>query len=224
MTKKKLWRWAVIITITVVDAIWCILDEYIAKLFVDSLANNTVYCLMQKTRKVLAEKIAQLNSAIDDVSSQLKSEDTPNGAALSTDEAEATVWNICLRNFISLMVTIIVCYFCVMLYNFSSILKWLPSSVRDEVFYHIIMVPKSFKGKYDTETTIKKCSRDLWWLMFNDYHHLIPFVSYLHNNHTFLCFALNHMFLWFEMKGVQECIYGRAQKLSGNPRFFILFH
>ncbi|ESQ33283.1 hypothetical protein EUTSA_v10005036mg [Eutrema salsugineum] len=45
---------------------------------------------LEKTRKVLAEKIAQLNSAIDDVSSQLKSEDTPNGAALSTDEAEAT--------------------------------------------------------------------------------------------------------------------------------------
>lgn len=48
---------------------------------------------MQKTRKVLADKIAQLNSAIDDVSSQLKSEDTPNGAALSTDEVEATAWN-----------------------------------------------------------------------------------------------------------------------------------
>ncbi|KFK29152.1 hypothetical protein AALP_AA7G095500 [Arabis alpina] len=46
---------------------------------------------LEKTRKVLAEKIAQLNSAIDDVSSQLKSEDAPNGAALSTDEAEATV-------------------------------------------------------------------------------------------------------------------------------------
>lgn len=45
---------------------------------------------LEKTRKVLAEKIAQLNSAIDDVSSQLKSEDTPNGAALSTDEIEAT--------------------------------------------------------------------------------------------------------------------------------------
>jgi len=49
---------------------------------------------MQKTRKVLADKIAQLNSAIDDVSSQLKSEDTPNGAALSTDEVEATAWII----------------------------------------------------------------------------------------------------------------------------------
>lgn len=49
--------------------------------------------LTQKTRKVLAEKIAQLNSAIDDVSSQLKSEDTPNGAALNTDEVEATAWN-----------------------------------------------------------------------------------------------------------------------------------
>lgn len=65
-----------------------------------SLINSTVYfALMQKTRKVLADKIAQLNSAIDDVSSQLKSEDTPNGAALSTDEVEATAWNnlICFR-------------------------------------------------------------------------------------------------------------------------------
>lgn len=67
------------------------LKEYIAKLFVDLLANNYCLLLTQKTRKVLAEKIAQLNSAIDDVSSQLKSEDTPNGAALSTDEAEARV-------------------------------------------------------------------------------------------------------------------------------------
>ncbi|XP_010530269.1 PREDICTED: uncharacterized protein LOC104806873 isoform X2 [Tarenaya hassleriana] len=45
-----------------------------------------------ETRKVLAEKIAQLNSAIDGVSSQLRSEDdTPNGAASNTDEFEATV-------------------------------------------------------------------------------------------------------------------------------------
>lgn len=31
--------------------------------------------MLQKTRKKLAQKIAELNSAIDDVSSQLKSDD-----------------------------------------------------------------------------------------------------------------------------------------------------
>ncbi|KAL5557694.1 hypothetical protein UlMin_033905 [Ulmus minor] len=47
---------------------------------------------LEKTRKVLAEKIAQLNSAIDDVSSQLKSEDAPNGvAAVNSDEVEASI-------------------------------------------------------------------------------------------------------------------------------------
>ncbi|THG06994.1 hypothetical protein TEA_022925 [Camellia sinensis var. sinensis] len=46
----------------------------------------------QKTRKVLAEKIAQLNSAIDDVSAQLRPEDdTPNGVAVDTDEVEAAI-------------------------------------------------------------------------------------------------------------------------------------
>lgn len=43
----------------------------------------------QKTRKVLAEKIAQLNSAIDDVSSQLKPEDSPN--AVNSDEVESAL-------------------------------------------------------------------------------------------------------------------------------------
>ncbi|KAL1344050.1 hypothetical protein HN51_017956 [Arachis hypogaea] len=44
---------------------------------------------LEKTRKVLAEKIAQLNDAIDDVSSQLRSEETPNGVAVNSDELEA---------------------------------------------------------------------------------------------------------------------------------------
>lgn len=46
----------------------------------------------QKTRKVLAEKIAQLNSAIDGVSGQLRSEEDPDEvpvSAESADEAEA---------------------------------------------------------------------------------------------------------------------------------------
>ncbi|KAK7283467.1 hypothetical protein RIF29_13007 [Crotalaria pallida] len=45
---------------------------------------------LEKTRKVLALKIEQLNAAIDDVSAQLRSEDGPNGVAVNTDEIEAT--------------------------------------------------------------------------------------------------------------------------------------
>ncbi|KAI7993380.1 DNA topoisomerase 2 [Camellia lanceoleosa] len=43
------------------------------------------------TRKILSEKITQLNSAIDDVSSQLRADDTPNGTAVSLDELEASI-------------------------------------------------------------------------------------------------------------------------------------
>ncbi|XP_058098262.1 uncharacterized protein LOC131243147 isoform X2 [Magnolia sinica] len=46
---------------------------------------------LEKTRKILTEKIAQLNSAIDDVSSQLRSNDGPNGAAVASDEIEAAI-------------------------------------------------------------------------------------------------------------------------------------
>ncbi|KAJ6921075.1 hypothetical protein NC651_014602 [Populus alba x Populus x berolinensis] len=46
---------------------------------------------MKKTRKILAEKIEQLNSAIDDVSSQLRSEDAPNGANVHSDDIEAAI-------------------------------------------------------------------------------------------------------------------------------------
>ncbi|KAJ9128429.1 hypothetical protein P3X46_035030 [Hevea brasiliensis] len=46
---------------------------------------------LEKTRKILTEKIAQLNSAIDDVSAQLRSEDTPNGVAVNSDEIEAAI-------------------------------------------------------------------------------------------------------------------------------------
>ncbi|KAM7253297.1 hypothetical protein ACFE04_025915 [Oxalis oulophora] len=44
---------------------------------------------LEKTRKILTEKIAQLNSAIDDVSSQLRTEDNTNGVAVNTDDMEA---------------------------------------------------------------------------------------------------------------------------------------
>uniref|UniRef100_G3MKZ6 Uncharacterized protein n=1 Tax=Amblyomma maculatum TaxID=34609 RepID=G3MKZ6_AMBMU len=44
---------------------------------------------LEKTRKILTEKIAQLNAAIDDVSSQLRADDDPNGAAVTSDEVEA---------------------------------------------------------------------------------------------------------------------------------------
>ncbi|GMJ02793.1 Carboxyltransferase Interactor1 [Hibiscus trionum] len=46
---------------------------------------------LEKTRKVLTEKIAQLNAAIDDVSGQLRSEDAPNGVAVNSDEIEAAI-------------------------------------------------------------------------------------------------------------------------------------
>ncbi|KAF7829069.1 uncharacterized protein G2W53_020233 [Senna tora] len=48
---------------------------------------------LEKTRKVLAEKIAQLNSAIDDVSSQLRADEAPNGSAsaVSSQEIEASI-------------------------------------------------------------------------------------------------------------------------------------
>ncbi|KAJ8498923.1 hypothetical protein OPV22_009475 [Ensete ventricosum] len=44
---------------------------------------------LEKTRKILTEKIAQLNAAIDDVSSQLRADDEPNGVAVAQDEIEA---------------------------------------------------------------------------------------------------------------------------------------
>ncbi|KAK9748462.1 hypothetical protein RND81_02G059400 [Saponaria officinalis] len=43
---------------------------------------------LERTRKILTEKIEQLNSAIDNVSSQLRSEEPPNGAAVNPDEME----------------------------------------------------------------------------------------------------------------------------------------
>ncbi|CAA2987182.1 uncharacterized protein LOC111397190 isoform X3 [Olea europaea subsp. europaea] len=46
---------------------------------------------LERTRKILTEKIAQLNSAIDDVSAQLRADDEPNGAAITADELEASI-------------------------------------------------------------------------------------------------------------------------------------
>ncbi|XP_020084289.1 uncharacterized protein LOC109707445 [Ananas comosus] len=46
---------------------------------------------LEKTRKILTEKIAQLNEAIDDVSSQLRAGDGPNGVAVASDEVEAAL-------------------------------------------------------------------------------------------------------------------------------------
>ncbi|WCJ32844.1 hypothetical protein M5689_014243 [Euphorbia peplus] len=46
---------------------------------------------LEKTRKVLAKKIAQLNLAIDEVSSQLHTDDNaPNGSAVNSDEIQAS--------------------------------------------------------------------------------------------------------------------------------------
>ncbi|KAM7515992.1 hypothetical protein LguiA_005575 [Lonicera macranthoides] len=50
---------------------------------------------LERTRKILTEKIAQLNSAIDEVSSQLRGgadeEDAPNGASVTQDKLGASV-------------------------------------------------------------------------------------------------------------------------------------
>ncbi|XP_022135691.1 uncharacterized protein LOC111007585 [Momordica charantia] len=46
---------------------------------------------LEKTRKVLAQKIEQLNSAIDEVSTQLRTEDSPNGVAVNSDEVEPAI-------------------------------------------------------------------------------------------------------------------------------------
>lgn len=53
--------------------------------------NIYFHFILQKTRKELAKKIAQLNSAIDDVSGQLQSDDAPNGANVISDEIEAAI-------------------------------------------------------------------------------------------------------------------------------------
>ncbi|KAI8013693.1 hypothetical protein LOK49_LG05G03922 [Camellia lanceoleosa] len=46
---------------------------------------------LEKTRKVLEEKIGQLSTTIDNVSASLRSEDAPNGAAVDADELEAAI-------------------------------------------------------------------------------------------------------------------------------------
>lgn len=67
---------------------------FICKPFFGNRRGNDIFGLFdrQKTRKILTEKIAQLNSAIDDVSNQLHAEDEgPNGVAVNSDEVEASV-------------------------------------------------------------------------------------------------------------------------------------
>lgn len=46
---------------------------------------------LERTRKILTEKIEQLNSAIDTVSAQLRADGTSNGAAVTPDELEASI-------------------------------------------------------------------------------------------------------------------------------------
>ncbi|XP_042464947.1 uncharacterized protein LOC122047622 [Zingiber officinale] len=46
---------------------------------------------LEKTRKVLTQKIDELNLAIDEVSSQIHANDKPNGVAVSPDEIEAAI-------------------------------------------------------------------------------------------------------------------------------------
>ena len=53
--------------------------------------NIYFHFILQKTRKELAKKIAQLNSAIDDVSGQLQSDEAPNGVNVISDEVETAI-------------------------------------------------------------------------------------------------------------------------------------
>ncbi|XP_004300120.1 PREDICTED: uncharacterized protein LOC101295716 [Fragaria vesca subsp. vesca] len=46
---------------------------------------------VEKTRKILAEKIAQLNSAIDGVSGQLQTKEDPDEVHVNGDEVEAAI-------------------------------------------------------------------------------------------------------------------------------------
>lgn len=49
---------------------------------------------LQKQRKILAKKIEQINSSIDGISAQLRSEDTEDtedGATVNPDDVEALV-------------------------------------------------------------------------------------------------------------------------------------
>nr|POE62449.1 hypothetical protein CFP56_26380 [Quercus suber] len=47
--------------------------------------------VVPRTCKILIEKIAPLNSAIDDVSAQLHGDDAPNGVAVNSDEVGASM-------------------------------------------------------------------------------------------------------------------------------------
>ncbi|XP_009801193.1 uncharacterized protein LOC107826601 isoform X1 [Nicotiana tabacum] len=46
---------------------------------------------LEKQRKILAKKIEQINSSIDGISAQLRSEDTEDGATGNPDDVEAVV-------------------------------------------------------------------------------------------------------------------------------------
>ncbi|KAL0352531.1 UNVERIFIED_CONTAM: hypothetical protein Scaly_1641800 [Sesamum calycinum] len=66
---------------------------FVGGFILGGLIVGTLGCVYapQKQRKKLAEKIDQLNAAIDNVSSQLRSEDPPSEGAVSADDIEAVV-------------------------------------------------------------------------------------------------------------------------------------
>ncbi|KAF5953456.1 hypothetical protein HYC85_006312 [Camellia sinensis] len=85
----------------VVGALGCIYAPQISKALAGADRKNLMKKLskficdeekaLERTGKILTENIAQLNSAIDDVSSQLRADDIPNGTAVSPDELEASI-------------------------------------------------------------------------------------------------------------------------------------
>ncbi|XP_016509090.1 uncharacterized protein LOC107826601 isoform X2 [Nicotiana tabacum] len=66
---------------------------FIGGFVLGGLIVGTLGCVYapQKQRKILAKKIEQINSSIDGISAQLRSEDTEDGATGNPDDVEAVV-------------------------------------------------------------------------------------------------------------------------------------
>ncbi|XP_047311502.1 uncharacterized protein LOC124914916 isoform X2 [Impatiens glandulifera] len=87
----------------VVGALGCIFAPQISKALAETDRKDLMRKLpkfiydedkaLERTRKILSEKIEQLNAAIDNVSTQLRAEDAPDGTAavMSIDEVEASI-------------------------------------------------------------------------------------------------------------------------------------
>lgn len=93
------WRWKTLLVNPLnLFGLCCLVTWFLYWIWIYTF--GCVFCnWQQKTRKILAEKIEQLNSAIDDVSAQLHADDAPNGVAMASDEIEASIWYSVCRVF-----------------------------------------------------------------------------------------------------------------------------